>query len=140
VSLSDYWAKGMKTLHGLHSHGFPNCFHMGLTQTGLAPCFTYMLDGQSTHIAYIIDQAKKRGATVVEATPQAEAEWVATVHQPNFMSDYLRTCTPGYYNGEGHQERGEGLFDGQYGDGAVRFYELLGKWRAQGELAGLALR
>ena len=34
-SLGDYWANGMRTYHGFLSHGFPNCFHMGLTQTGL---------------------------------------------------------------------------------------------------------
>ena len=26
LTLTDYWADGMKTLHGFHSHGFPNCF------------------------------------------------------------------------------------------------------------------
>ena len=36
LSLTDYWSDGMRTYHGFLSHGFPNCFHMGLTQTGLA--------------------------------------------------------------------------------------------------------
>ena len=62
--LSEYWAKGMKTHHGFLSHGFPNCFHMGLTQTGLAPNFTYMLDGQATHIAHVINEVRGRGRTV----------------------------------------------------------------------------
>ncbi|MGH8596026.1 MAG: flavin-containing monooxygenase, partial [Gammaproteobacteria bacterium] len=53
-SLTEYWASGMRTFHGFYSHGFPNCFHMGLTQTGLAPNFTYMLNGQANHIAYVI--------------------------------------------------------------------------------------
>ena len=35
LALSDYWRNGMRTYHGFLSHGFPNCFHMGLTQTGL---------------------------------------------------------------------------------------------------------
>src|SRR6202034_1725312 len=26
VTLTDYWADGMKTYHGFSSHGFPNCF------------------------------------------------------------------------------------------------------------------
>ena len=29
LSLSDYWADGMRTYHGLLSHGFPNCFPYG---------------------------------------------------------------------------------------------------------------
>ena len=32
LSLTDYWSDGMKTYHGFLSHGFPNCFHMGLTR------------------------------------------------------------------------------------------------------------
>ncbi|MEQ8497110.1 MAG: hypothetical protein RLW61_17685 [Gammaproteobacteria bacterium] len=31
VTLTDYWADGVKTFHGFLSQGFPNCFHMGLT-------------------------------------------------------------------------------------------------------------
>src|SRR6516225_5192685 len=99
VSLSDYWAKGMKTFHGLLSHGFPNCFHMGLTQTGLAPNFTYMLNGQATHIAHLIAQVKTREGRSVEPTPEAETEWVKLVTGQTFMTEYQNICTPGYYNG-----------------------------------------
>jgi cyclohexanone monooxygenase len=67
VSLTEYWAKGMRTYHGFLSHGFPNLFHMGLTQTGLAPNFTYMLNGQANHIAYIVTQMNARVANVPRA-------------------------------------------------------------------------
>ncbi len=140
VSLADYWADGMKTYHGLLSHGFPNCFHMGLTQTGLAPNFTYMLDGQSNHVSYIIDQVRARDAVTVEPTVAAEADWVATVNKPNFMSEYLRECTPGYYNSEGQAAGdGNGFFEGIYGEGAVQFYQLLADWREAGDMEGLEL-
>ncbi|MGR8919389.1 MAG: flavin-containing monooxygenase [Gammaproteobacteria bacterium] len=140
LSLADYWADGMKTFHGFYAHNFPNCFHMGLTQTGLAPNFTYMLEGQATNVAYVIEQARARGAECVEATPEAEADWVATVNAPSFMSDYLSHCTPGYYNAEGKSGKGKGFFEGHYGEGAVQFYDMLRRWREQGELAGLTLR
>ncbi|MGH7966046.1 MAG: flavin-containing monooxygenase, partial [Candidatus Binatia bacterium] len=58
VALSDAWAKGMRTYHGFLSHGFPNCFHMGLTQTGLTANFTYMLDLQAKHVGQLITQVK----------------------------------------------------------------------------------
>jgi cyclohexanone monooxygenase len=138
-TLSQYWRKGMRTYHGFFSHGFPNCFHLGLTQTGLAPNFTYMLNEQSTHLAYVISSAKARGAKVVECTPEAEAEWVRTVSQPGFMSEYLKTCTPGYYNAEGKAGSGEGFLEGHYGEGPVQFYALLEKWRQRGQLEGLTL-
>ncbi|MGE0859683.1 MAG: flavin-containing monooxygenase [Gammaproteobacteria bacterium] len=139
-SLSDYWGGGLRTFHGFHAHGFPNCYHMGLTQTGLAPNFTYMLDRQATHIAYLLGELKKRGKDCLEASTRAEDEWQEIVHKPNFMADYLAKCTPGYYNAEGKVGDGKsrGFFEEQY-EGASQFYAMLAKWRAEGQLNGLEL-
>jgi len=139
VALSTYWAQGMKTHYGFLSHSFPNLFHMGLTQTGLAPNFTYMLDGQATHIAHVIAEVKARAATTVEPTPEAEAEWVRRVTGPSFITEYQNTCTPGYYNGEG-KNTGQGFLEAQDPDGAVRFFDMLARWREQGEFAGLIVK
>lgn len=139
VSLSEYWARGMRTYHGFYSSGFPNCFHLGLTQTGLAPNFTYMLNEQSLHVAWVINAVKSRGARRFEALPEAEAAWVETVSKPGFMSEYQTTCTPGYYNAEGKSGQGEGFLEGQYGEGPVQFYTLMEKWREQSGLSGLVL-
>ncbi|MGB1883497.1 MAG: flavin-containing monooxygenase [Gammaproteobacteria bacterium] len=140
LSLSEYWKDGMKTFHGFHSRGFPNCFHMGLTQTGLAPNFTYMLNGQAQHITYIIDETIKRGAKAVETSLESEQQWLEVVSRPSFFTEYLSHCTPGYYNGEGKPGNGEGLFDKQYGEGAVQFYDLLETWREEGSLEGMEFR
>ncbi|HEY2483788.1 MAG TPA: NAD(P)/FAD-dependent oxidoreductase [Candidatus Binataceae bacterium] len=137
-SLTDCWADGMKTFHGFLSHGFPNLFHMGLTQTGLAPNFTYMLNTQSQHVAHLISQLRAREGHSIEPTAYAEAEWVRLVTGKTLMSDYLNTCTPGYYNGEGRQDT-NGFLDAQYPDGAVAFREMLERWREKGELEGLVI-
>jgi cyclohexanone monooxygenase len=137
VTLSDAWAKGMRTYHGFLSHGFPNLFHMGLTQTGLAPNFTYMLNGQANHIAHIVTEMNKRGAKGVEPTPEAEDAWVKLVTSPTFMTAYQDVCTPGYYNSEGKNE-GQG-FLAQYPDGAVKFYTMLASWRDEGKMEGLII-
>ena len=139
LSLTDYWADGMKTYHGFLSNGFPNCFHMGLTQTGLAPNFTYMLNGQAVHIAHLVTQVEARDAKSIEPTLEAEDEWVKLVTSPTFMTEYQNTCTPGYYNGEGKNE-GHGFIETQYPDGAVPFYDMLAAWRAQGDFEGLIVR
>ena len=139
LSLGDYWADGMKTYHGFLSNGFPNCFHMGLTQTGLAPNFTYMLNGQAVHIAHLITQVEAQNAKSIEPTLEAEDEWVKLVTGPTFMTEYQNTCTPGYYNGEGKNE-GHGFIETQYPDGAVPFYDMLAAWRAQGDFEGLIVR
>ena len=138
-SLTDYWSDGMKTFHGFLSNGFPNCFHMGLTQTGLAPNFTYMLNGQATHIAHIISEMDKRDATSVEPTLEAQAAWVELLTGPTFMTEYQNACTPGYYNGEGKNE-GQGFIEVQYPEGAVPFYNMLAEWREKGDFEGLIVK
>jgi cyclohexanone monooxygenase len=139
VSFSDYCGKGMRTYHGFLTHGFPNCFHMGIAQTGVAPNFTYMLDGQAHHIAHLVTQVEARKAQSVEPTSEAEAEWVKLVTGPTVMNDYQNICTPGYYNGEGTNE-GQGFLQTQYPDGPVAFYAMLAKWREQGDFAGLIVK
>jgi cyclohexanone monooxygenase len=138
ATLSQAWSKGMRTYHGFLSCGFPNLFHMGLTQTGLAPNFTYMLNGQANHIAYLITQVQEQSAKGVEPTPEVEDAWVKLVTGPTFMSSYQDVCTPGYYNGEGKNE-GQG-FLAQYPEGAVKFYDMLAKWRDEGKMEGLVIK
>ena len=140
LSLAAHWARGMRTFHGLHSHGFPNCFHMGFTQTGAVPNFTYMLDNQAQHIAAILVAAADRQARYVEASKQAEADWVALVNAPDQMTDYLNSCTPGYYNSEGTRNGNDGFLQGHYAGGGVAFYAMLREWLASGELTGLELK
>ena len=138
-SLSDAWTDGMRTFHGFLSHGFPNCFHMGLTQTGLTANFTYMLDNQAQHVAQLITLVNRRNAKSIEPTPEAEAEWVKIVTGPNMMTNYQNLCTPGYYNGEGTNE-GQGFLQTVYPHGALAFYDMLAEWRAKGDFDGLIVK
>jgi cyclohexanone monooxygenase len=137
ISLADYWADGMRTFHGFLSHGFPNCFHMGLTQTGLTANFTYMLNKQGYHIAQLITEVNRRKAKSIEPTREAEAQWVRTVHSPNPMTKYQSVCTPGYYNGEGIGEGG--FLQAVYPKGALAFFDLLAGWREEGRFEGLII-
>jgi cation diffusion facilitator CzcD-associated flavoprotein CzcO len=139
--LSQKWAEGFSTFHGLHSHGFPNMFHLGITQTGLTINFPHMLDEQTSHVAHIVAHCQKEGATYVEAAPDAEAEWVATIDRLQVLTEgFLLECTPGYFNQEGNPRGGHSLLAGQYGEGSVAFFALLHQWREEGRLAGLAIR
>jgi len=139
VSLEEAWAGGMRTFHGFLSHGFPNCFHMGLTQTGVTANFTYMLNLQSEHVAQLVAEVKRRNSTSIEPTPEAEAEWVRIMSLPNAMTEYQKACTPGYYNGEGTNE-GRGFLQTTYPEGALAFYDMLARWREQGAFEGLTVR
>ena len=66
VKLGDYWKDGMRTYQGFMAHGFPNCYHMGFTQTGYTPNFTYMLDNQAKHLAKLFVDLKKHGKAAIE--------------------------------------------------------------------------
>ena len=54
----------------------------------------------------------------------------ATTPAPNL--EFRKACTPGYYNGEGRAGDGGGLFDGLYGPGSVKFFDLIRSWREEG--------
>ena len=138
LSLADYWADGMRTFHGFLSHGFPNCFHMGLTQTGLTANFTYMLNKQAEHVAELIALVNQHSAKSIEPTPEAEDEWVRIVNSPNPMTKYQSVCTPGYYNGEGTGEGG--FLQAVYPKGALAFFDVLAEWRQKGEFQGLIVK
>jgi cyclohexanone monooxygenase len=139
--LSEYWANGMKTLHGFSSHGFPNCFLMGLSQNGLSVNLTSMLDDQAQHIGYIIGEVMQRGARYSQPTEAAEAAWVGEIRRLAVNNrDFFEACTPGYYNNEGQlANRSGGLNNETYAPGANAFNALLAAWRKQGDLAGLEL-
>jgi cation diffusion facilitator CzcD-associated flavoprotein CzcO len=141
MTLSDKWANGLRTLHGLQSHGFPNCFFLGFTQTAVTVSVPYALNEQAKHVTYILDEARQRGAATVEITVDAELAWLDEMRDKARLTErFYAACTPGYYNNEGHLGNPNGFFAGMYGAGPLPFFEILGEWRASGELPGVVLR
>ena len=139
MTLSEHWSRGVRTLHGMHVHGFPNSFIMGNQQAGFTVNYPHLLNEQSRHIAYIVAEARARGARTVEVTAEAEAQWVDTiVRLAGLGREFLESCTPGYYNNEGKPGERSGQ-DGFFGAGSVVFFQILRDWRAAGSLAGLAV-
>jgi cyclohexanone monooxygenase len=140
TTIGEKWADGPKTFHGFLSRGFPNCFFMGLTQTGFTPNFTLMLHEQAQHIAYLIGETTRRGCTLVETSQQAEDEWQEEMQRmAMFTRDFFEACTPGYYNNEGHVGEGTGLLASAYGGGSEAFFKIIRTWREAGDLEGLEL-
>ncbi len=140
-TLSNHWAEGLRTHQGLQSHGFPNCFFMGFTQTAITVNVPHALNEQAKHIAYILSELRERNAKVVEATAEGEQAYVDEIRaKATVGARFYAECTPGYYNGEGTSGNRGGFFSDMYGDGSIRFFKVLEKWRAAGDLNGLALR
>ena len=139
VKLSERWKNGVRTLHGMHSRGFPNCFIMGPQQAGFTPNFPHLLDQESRHIAYIVGHCRKNGVRTAEVSEAAEQEWVDTIIRLAGMGrDFLEQCTPGYYNNEGKLSD-LAAQNGFYGGGSPEFFRILDAWRAEGSLSGLEL-
>jgi cyclohexanone monooxygenase len=139
VTLTDYWAGGARTFHGLHSRGFPNLFIFSIVQSGFSVNFPHMLDEQARHTAYLLAEARRRGASLIEASADAEDRWVATIETlaRNNLA-FLEACTPGYYNNEGKPAE-RSVRNSSYGAGPVAFIAELQRWRDEGLLAGLEL-
>jgi cyclohexanone monooxygenase len=139
VTLSAYFANGIRSFHGFYVHGFPNFFMVGLGQNGFKANFTDMIDEQCEHLVGVIAEAQARGATRIEATYEAEEAWGRTVREKSQVNrEYLATCTPGYYSGEGDLDRGL-LVETTYGGGPIEFTAVLREWRASGGLPGLSI-
>ena len=140
VTLQEKWKEGARTMHGIHSHGFPNFYILSTIQSAWGPNFPHMMEEQSRHIAYIIQEVKKRGATVAEVTAEAENAWVALHEElsPNVVRVWSE-CTPSYFNNEG-QPTAVVARSGGFGGGVMMMIDYFNKWREAGMLAGLELR
>ena len=138
LTVSKKWSNGLSTFHGMHAKGFPNCFFFGPAQSGFTATYTFSLEENSVHLAHILSEAKKRGATRIEASAEAEDEWVQTIiDKARLTADFQKACTPGYYNNEGHVNVAPQ--NNTYGGGPIEFFELMKKWR-NGKLEGLEVQ
>ncbi len=139
MSLSEKWKDGVATLHGMHSRGFPNVFIMSNSQSGFTANYPHMLNEQSKHLSYIIRECGARQVRVVEASQQAEDEWIQTIIDSAMLRQkFQEECTPGYYNNEG-KPSDLAARNGFYGHGPIAFVNLLEAWRSDGTLKGLEL-
>jgi cyclohexanone monooxygenase len=141
IRLSDRWADGMRTFHGFFSHGFPNMFFLGLTQTGTTISVPHMLREQAGHVAFVIKHCLENGVASVEATLQAENEWQAVIAGYNELRrPFQAACTPGYFNAEGKPEdRRSAIGSGIY-QPSTQFFKWLAEWRESGKFTGLTLQ
>jgi cyclohexanone monooxygenase len=128
VRLENQWTtpESVASLHGIHTHGFPNLIFSGmLYHSAAAINLTYPLTEQAKHVAAITSEWLKAGVTSVEVTKDAEEKYgqlldeVAPPDNPG--------CTPGYYNSEG---KGVAIFRLVYGGNVMEYNAILDQWRS----------
>jgi len=128
VDLQDKYRDGIRTLLGVHTHGFPNLFVMGGYQASFNFNLTDVLQAQGDHIAACIDHARRHGHSTIDAVPESEDWWVEQVIAHRGKTNRNQECTPGYYNFEGEFNRRQ---DGNYNGGFPRYYAHLAEVREE---------
>ena len=137
IKLSEKWADGMRSLHGLHVRGFPNLFVMSNSQAAFTTNFPHAMDASAKHIGYILNKCRDENITTIEPTEEAEDEWVEEIMSlSRYNEDFLVSCTPGYYNNEG-QPNPKSIQNGAYGKGSNPFFKKMQAWRDEGNMPGL---
>ena len=142
VTLGSYWADGMRSLHGMNVHNFPNLFVLGPSQgANLISNVPHNYVANSVVIASIVAHAQSSGATEIEVTKSAEDEWLEYITGTQRGLRGNADCTPGYYNNEGRpMGRREQLNSSGHPGGPVAYFEYIEQWRKSGEFAGLDFR
>ena len=138
IRLSEYWAQGMRSLHGIHAHGFPNLFIVQPTQgANLISNVLHNLVEAGRTIAMVVARAGATGARQVEVSQDAEATWLELLQQGGQRMIASLECTPGYYNNEGQAPAPHARYNLGYPAGATAYFRYLDEWRNTGAFAGL---
>ena len=142
VRLSEKWADGMLSLHGIHVHGFPNLFIVSPSQgANLISNIPHNLVEAARTIATTIDHAITVGADEVEVSLEAETAWIELLEAGQRRFGDNPDCTPGYYNNEGQDAGRRGVLNSlSYPEGPVAYFRFIDEWRSSGEFSGLEFR
>jgi hypothetical protein len=122
LDINEKYRAGIRTLLGIHTHGFPNFFIMGGLQASFQFNMSYALQIQGEHIADCISLAIERGARSMDVTEETEDWWVSEVLACRGLVLNNPDCTPGYYNAYGRSRWPQ---DRTYDGGFPRYMEYM---------------
>ena len=139
--LSDHWAQGMRSKHGIHVHGFPNAFFVQPTQgANLISNVPHNLTEAARTIAVMVRHAIDHGHREIEVSESAETAWIDLLRNSPGRMTSSPDCTPGYYNNEGQDPGPAAKLNVGYPAGATAYFRYLDAWRTSGQFEGLVFR
>ena len=136
VKLSDRWEDGAHTLHGILTNGFPNLLVCHFIQAGFGLNFHHYLCELTEHLAWLVATCEDEGITTIEATVEAEDEWLQLLWAVSKgFGRYAAACTPSFHNSEGARTMAAArnvVIPGNL----MRYASHLEAWRDAGDLPG----
>ena len=137
IALSQRWDQGARTLHGVLSGGFPNLLIISLVQAGFGTNFLHFLSKSTEHVASIIATCEERGIATIEATGEAEEEWLMVLYGAAAgAARYSVDCTPSYYNSEQVHADAKAARNLVYAGSLLDYAGYLERWRETGTMPG----
>jgi cyclohexanone monooxygenase len=141
IKLSEHWAEGMRSKHGIHVHGFPNAFFVQPTQgANLISNVPHNLTDSAKTIAVLVKHARDNGFDEIEVTREAEDKWVELLLTGVGRMIGGPDCTPGYYNNEGREPGPAARLNVGHPAGALAYFKYIDEWRNSGQFEGLQFR
>lgn len=133
LTVDEKWKNGMRTVHGMQMHGFPNFYVVGgIAQGTTSFNYTHALQMQAAYAVDIIGKCVEDGIRTIEVTPEAEDRWLEKMKTPHKIDlvAYYRACTPGFLNHEGDVDGQPTFLGSTYGGGALEYNKIITEWRS----------
>ena len=137
VKLSDKWADGPHTLHGILSDGYPNFMIISFMQAGFGTNFVHFLSKSAEHVGKLITACREQDILTIEATAEGEDEWLMVLYgEAAGPARYAPSCTPSYYNNEQQAPDAKAARNLVYAGSLLEYTKILERWRNEGTLHG----
>ncbi len=123
--LSDKWAHGPRSLHGIMTAGFPNLFILGdITQSAFTLNFSHLILEQANYVSTLISRCRTEAIASIDVRPEAEDRWMMVVAR---RSAEAPTIDLGCVN----DDIG-GLVRSGYPGGPLEYFQALRDWLVDG--------
>ncbi len=140
VALSQRWAEGAHTLHGVLASGFPNLLLISLVQGGFGTNFSHLLSESAKHVAHILEACIEQGIVEIEPEEAAEEEWLGVLLGVGMGgARYFEACTPSFYNSEKQAIDSRMVRNLTYNGSLLEYIGYLERWRAQPDFTGVTV-
>lgn len=140
LALSDRWAEGAHTLHGVLASGFPNLLLISLVQGGFGTNFSHLLSEAARHVAHIIEACDREGILRIEPEEAAEEEWLSVLLAVGVGgARYFQNCTPSFYNSEQQAIDTRAARNLTYSGSLLDYVGYLERWRLDPDFTGVKI-